>query len=87
MRVHEAQHVKIYQDGLAKLKTAVVGPTAANCDAQSDAIVDEIKQVQDAFDADKSKQPAPLDIPGGTSQIGPDGKETPLSNDASAAAE
>lgn len=78
VKVHEDAHVKLYVDTFATLKAKVVGPTEKDCDTQSDAVVAAAKTAQDAFDADKSKQPAPLPIPGGTSKIGADGKETPV---------
>jgi len=82
---HEAGHVKIYTEGLAKLKTAVTGPKDTDCDAQSDAIVAAYNLLQVQFDA--TSQPAPLPAPGGTTKIGPDGKETPISTDGAPAAE
>ena len=50
----------------AKLKTAVVGPTGADCDTQSTAIDTNAEAEQTKFDAN---QPAGLPIPGGMEKM------------------
>ena len=69
VKVHEARHAKIYTDGYAALKTEVVGPSAAECETQFKKVDTQVDKDQKAFDADKSKQPAPLAAPGGITKV------------------
>ena len=64
-----SRHAKIYTDGYAALKTEVVGPSAAECETQFKKVDTQVDKDQKAFDADKSKQPAPLAAPGGITKV------------------
>jgi hypothetical protein len=66
---HEAQHAKLYTDGYNKLKSSVIGPKENDCETQYKSVDDDVKKAQKAFDADKSKQPAPLPPPGGVTKV------------------
>ncbi|MCL4223516.1 MAG: DUF4157 domain-containing protein [Myxococcales bacterium] len=70
VKVHEDAHAKIYKDGHAKLKDLLKQcADEAACDAAVDAQIEALEKDQAAFDADKSKQPAPLAIPGGVQKV------------------
>jgi hypothetical protein len=61
VRAHEDRHEQIYRLEYAKMKTAVVGPTEADCDKQSAVIDANAEAEQTKFDA--ANQPAGLAIP------------------------
>ncbi|HVV87962.1 MAG TPA: DUF922 domain-containing protein, partial [Kofleriaceae bacterium] len=77
VKTHEATHAKIFVDGYAKLKTSVKGPTADDCAAQFKTVDEQVDKDQKAFDADKSKQPAPLAAPGGVTKVPSSGVPAP----------
>lgn len=69
VKVHEDTHLKMYRDGFNQMKTLLVGPTDTQVFAQFDKQWEAMNDEQTKFDADKSKQPAALDIPGGMEKI------------------
>jgi len=70
--VHEQKHFDIYKNGYNQLKAkvgALKGPSEADCDEQFKLVDTQVKKDQKDFDDDKSKQPAPLAIPGGVEKV------------------
>jgi predicted secreted Zn-dependent protease len=72
---HEKLHYDTYKKGFDGMKTAITGPTEADCDGQYKTARDAIEPLQDAIDA--NQQPAPLAAPGGMIKVPSSGVPAP----------